>query len=121
MKRLQLLAISLLLLAAGCVPTFLANDGRVTVGPALDASGQPIAGALRIERCSPEAAVKCDQPADKYATRINSGREITDWAPKDGCVRVTTTIGGPNKALKCLANPVVVYTLGQLDVGLVAP
>lgn len=105
---MRLAGVFALALLASCVPVGF-NDSRVTVGPALDANGQPIAGALRVERLE----------VNGWATRINSSQAITDWAPKEGCVRVTTVIGGPDKALRCAANPVVVFTLGQLDVGLV--
>jgi hypothetical protein len=102
MKRLPLaLALPLLAACALLTPT---HDARVEVGPALDSAGQPIKGAYSARRSVPEGT-----------TRITSSEAITDWAPKEGCVRVATTVGGPDKALRCTAQLVVFYTSAPMS------
>ena len=114
MKKILVLSF-LALVFAGCIPNLLPDDNRVTIGPALDSGGKPIAGAFQLER------VKDFSDPKQWATRINSSQEITQFAPQDGCVRVKTELGGEKKALKCSAPIVVVWTLGQIDKGLVKP
>jgi hypothetical protein len=107
MMRIMLLF--LLLLVAACAPQ---QDGRIKSGRALDQSGNVIEGAYSFQRL-----------VEGWDTRINSLEEITDYAPKDGCVRVFLEVKQDDRhALRCKAAVVVVWSksrLDQFDYGLV--
>jgi hypothetical protein len=106
MKRLTLIVFTAFLLTGCSLFPFLQNDSRVQVVKLSE-------GVYQVSR-KPESV-------SGYATRINSSATIGDWEPQAGCIRITTEAGGTDKALKCAASPVEVFTLGTLDVGLVRP
>ena len=106
MKRALLLSLAVLLLSSCGLVNFLRSDSRVQVVKTSE-------GVYRVARL-PEYQTG-------WATRINSSATITAWEPREGCTRVTTELGGANKALSCSASPAVVNTFGTLDVGLVRP
>ena len=108
MRRSKVFVIALVaLLLSGCgLVALFANDSRVTVSRLSE-------GVYQVSRSADTLTT--------HATRINSSAIITDWEPRGGCVRVGTEVGGADKALKCSASPVKVFTLGTLDLGLVRP
>jgi uncharacterized protein YceK len=101
-SRLFVLAFAVLLLSGCGLIAFLANDSRVQVLKVSE-------GVYQVSRLS--------EYQTTHATRINSSAVITGW--KGDCTRVTTEVGGPDKAVKCLDPTVEVFTFGTLDVGLV--
>jgi outer membrane biogenesis lipoprotein LolB len=108
MRRSRLFVVAFMaLLLSGCgLLAFLQNDSRVQVLKVSE-------GVYQVSRL-PEYQTT-------HATRINSSAVITEWEPRAGCSRVTTEIGGTDKALKCSASPAKISTFGTLDVGLVRP
>lgn len=105
MRRSALSPLALVLLLAGCVPTV--QDPRVTVAPAAGQAG----------------AYVFSSTVTGFDLRVNSSQPITGWAPKESCRRVSTAVGGDDKAVRCSLLPVVIYTAappGQLDYALLA-
>jgi hypothetical protein len=106
MRRSRLFVIAFMaLLLSGCgLLAFLQNDSRVTV--------------VRLSQGVYQVSTNPDN-LTANALRINSSAIITDWSPRAGCIRITTEVGGTDKALKCSVSPVDINTFGTLDVGLV--
>ena len=106
MRRSRLFVVSVLaLVLSSCgLLAFLANDSRVNV--------------VRLSQGVYQVSTKPEN-LTANALRINSSAAITDWSPRGGCIRITTEVGGTDKALKCSVSPVNLDTFGTLDVGLV--